>query len=105
MKLIFDIFSIAFAVAAAVLWFRSARVKAPESSGIFTITGNSILYSFDPSIKNLGNTTVNEKEFFPAMSGLLYSYKKQSDLSAKAAIAAGLAALFQSISFIISLIS
>ena len=72
----------AFAIAAAVLWFMSARVKTPQSFGIAVTISTS---PFDGSSGGTGHS--------PDLWNLGYALKRQSRLSAYAAACAAIAAI------------
>ena len=79
MKTIFEIFSASSGFIAAFFWFKSARIKIPNSSAHLVVSSISI----------------------PTDDDLPDALRKQSKLSAIAAIFAGVSIIFQSITLIL----
>jgi hypothetical protein len=85
--------SAAFAIGAAFLWFRSARIETPDS---FPVAVNIIVSSYDGSASGDGSSL--------ALSELGVALKRQSQLSAQAAICAGVAAILGAAALLLPLL-
>ena len=83
-----------FAIVAAVLWFMSARVKTPESFSIHVVRSNSFIGQ--PIGQPIGATfigTAHSADLVELANGL----RRQSKLSAYAAVCAAASAVAQAI--------
>ena len=89
-----NIITALFALAAAILWFLSAKVKTPNSFSIHVVKPNGQ----EPLGGNPIGGTYQGHGYSSELTKLAESLSKQSKLSALAAIFAGLSAITQTIS-------
>lgn len=90
-----DILSALAAVAAAILWLKSAKIKTPDNFSIFVARANGSMGQ--PLGDPLGATYVGHA-FSQDLQNLAHALIKQSKLSARAALCAGASAILQAIS-------
>lgn len=88
--------SAVFAVVAAVLWFKSAKVKTPSSFPVNVVQGDSFS---QPFAQPLGGTFVGQG-YSPALNELGEALRRQSKWSAWAAGFAAVSALFQALTML-----
>lgn len=101
MKLLFQLInygSAAFAFLAAALWFWSARVKTPRAFSVHGVVGGGLGGALGGPI---GGGTVHPASS-PDLADLGAALRRQSQLSAAAAVCAGLAAILGAIALIIA---
>ncbi len=96
MKTTIDILSAICAVVAAIVWWQSARVKTPDKFNIAVVKPDTQPMGGNP----IGGTYIGNA-YGQDLNNLADALKKQSQLSARAAVFAGIAAFLQSISIII----
>ena len=98
LTLVLDIISAVLAFLAAYYWFKSSRVKTPESFSIHVVKP-----SYSPMSNPMGGTYMGHG-YSGQLQELGDALKTQSKLSAYGAILAGLAAVIQTISTILKLV-
>jgi hypothetical protein len=87
--------SVLFAVAAAALWLWSARVKTPNGFSVHVVRSDSTMGQ--PMGGNpLGGTYIGQA-YSNDFAGLAHALRRQSKLSALAAICAGISAALQAL--------
>jgi len=96
MKITIDILSAVCAIVAAYIWWQSAKVKTPDKFNIHVVKPNAQPMGGNP----MGGTYMGHA-YGQDLNDLAGALKRQSQLSARAAIFAGAAAFLQSISLII----
>lgn len=92
-----DILTIAFALVAAWLWFKSAKIKMPESFSAKPTQPYEGAIVYNPPKQGeaiVGNNIIGP-EFSKELSGLAFALKEQSRNSGCAATFAGLSAVAQ----------
>ena len=91
--------AVLFAIAAAVLWFLSASVKTPDGFSVHVVRPDS--YMGQPMGGNpLGGTYVGHA-YSDDFKSLADALRRQSKLSALAAVCAGVSAVLQALSLYI----
>jgi hypothetical protein len=92
---ILDILTAVFAIIAAVLWLKSAKIKTPENFSIYVVKPNQTPLGGNP----MGGTYLGNA-YSQDLTELAIALKKQSKLSANAASFAALSAMIQALSIL-----